>query len=70
MALEQVFFHLYSLVEDVFFKPDFIYHIASFHLETEKFKVYRVNFDGLLLKFMCRWGLLNTCTYTYASIFN
>ena len=26
-------------------------------------KVYGVNFYGLLLKFMCGWGLLNTCTY-------
>ena len=35
---------------------------CRFHLETGKI---RVNFDGLLLKFMCGWGLLNTCTYTH-----
>ena len=25
-------------------------------------KVYGVNFDGLLVNFMCGWGLLNKCT--------
>ena len=38
-----------------------------FRVET---KVYGVNFDALLLKFMCGWGLLNTCMYTYATTFD